>query len=202
MEIDKIEKNVDNLGKPKRRHGHAVRKRTIVMVLAVLIVVGSMIASGALVGYLSNTVTTEVTVSSPIEQLVSESYGSGYDAGPITFLDIHGGETVTFYVKTINNADASITGDANNIVTNWDGVTCDDFVSVNVKTSTNGAAWDGPHDLIALNLCTPDGDYKVEFSYGPTPITWAPGQIDITEISATFKGDAYGTYTFTSQVVP
>ena len=53
-------------------------KRTskIIAVLAVLIA-GSMIASGALVNYLSNTVKTEVTVSSPIEQWISESFSSG-----------------------------------------------------------------------------------------------------------------------------
>ena len=128
-------------------------KRTskIIAVLAVLIA-GSMIASGALVNYLSNTVKTEVTVSSPIEQWISESFSSGYSAGPIVFSDIYGGETVTFYIKTMNKADASITGNVNNIVENLDGVTELDFASINVKTSTNGGTWDGPYDLIDLDL--------------------------------------------------
>ena len=173
------------------------------MVLAVLIA-GSMIASGALLGYLSNTVTTEVTVSSPIEQWISDDFSTGYVRdGSITFLDVYGGETVTFYVRTINKADAPITGNANNIVTNWAGVTCDDFASVKVRTY-DGSAWDpldGYYELIP-DLCTSDGIYKVVFSYGPTQITWPAGQIDRTEILVEFKGDAYGTYTFTSQVVP
>ena len=175
----------------------------IIMVLAVL-VAGSMIASGALVGYLSNTVTTEVTVSSPMEQWISDDFYTGYTQGDtITFGDVHGGETVTFYVKTINKADAPITGNVNNIVTNWDGVTCDDFVSVKARTYSGGA-WDpstGYYDLIP-DLCFTNGIYKVLFSYGPDPIIWSAGQTDITEILVEFKGDAYGTYTFTSQVVP
>lgn len=178
-------------------------KRTskIVMVLAVL-VAGSMIASGALLGYLSNTVTTTATVSSPMEQWISYNFGSGYTQGDtITFPDVYGGETVTFYVKTINNADASITGDVNNIVTNWAGVTHNDFVSVNVRTY-DGSTWDGPYDLIALSLYTEPDNYHMTFSYGPTPITWSAGQVDITEVKVTFKAAAFGTYTFTSQIIP
>ena len=176
----------------------------IVMVLVVLIA-GSMIASGALLGYLSNTVTTTATVSSPMEQWISYNFGSGYTQGDtITFPDVYGGETVTFYVKTINNADASITGDVNNIVTNWAGVTHNDFVSVNVRTY-DGSVWDptsGHYDLIALNLYSEPTVYTVKFSYGPTPIIWPAGQVDITEIKVTFKAAAFGTYTFTSQVIP
>ena len=168
-----------------------------------VLIAGSMIASGALLGYLSNTVTTTTTVSSPMEQWISYDFGSGYTQGDtITFPDVYGGETVTFYIKTINKANAPITGDANNIVTNWAGVTCNDFVSINVRTSTNGGAWDGPYDLINLGLGTQAGNYKVKFSYGPTPITWTPGQIDRTEIKVTFEEAAFGTYTFTSQIVP
>ena len=124
-------------------------------------------------------------------------------AGPIVFSDIYGGETVTFYIKTMNKADASITGNVNNIVENLDGVTELDFASINVKTSTNGGTWDGPYDLIDLDLYAHLNANHLQFGYGPTPpMTWAPGQTDITEVSVTFVGNAYGTYTFTSQVVP
>ncbi|HUS99792.1 MAG TPA: hypothetical protein VMY59_05670 [Candidatus Thermoplasmatota archaeon] len=178
-------------------------KRTskIIAVLAVLIA-GSMIASGALLTYLSNTVTTTATVSSPMEQWISNDFYTGYvQDNSITFPSVHGGETVTFYVKTINNANAPITGNVDNIVTNWIGVTGNDFVSVNVRT-WDGSAWDGPYDLIALGLYGEPTIYTVKFSYGPTPITWTAGQVDITEVAVTFKAAAFGTYTFTSQIVP
>ena len=174
----------------------------IIAVLTVLIA-GSMVASGVLLPYLSNTVTTTTTVSSPMEQWISYNFGSGYVQGDtIAFPDVYGGETVTFYVKTVNHANTPITGDANNIVTNWAGVTGNDFVSVNVRT-WDGSAWDGPYDLIALGYCVQLNNNQIQFSYGPPdPITWPAGQVDITEVVVTFKAAASGTYTFTSQIVP
>jgi len=180
--------------------GEKEMKKTnkIIAVLAVLIA-GSMIASGALVGYLSNKVEAEITVGSPMEQLISKT-NSGYAVDPIAFDNVLGGETVTFYVKTINKADASITGDGKNIVTNPSGVTDADFSQVRARTYTStSGGWTDWYNL----TCSQVYSWKVEFAYGPTPsMTWAPGQIDITEVSVTFVGNAYGTYTFTSQVVP
>ena len=170
----------------------------IIAVLAVL-VAGSMIASAALVGYLSNPVTTEVTVSSPMEQWNSYSGNDGeWTIEDLSFPDVLGGEPVTFYVRTKNNAEVSITGNGENIVTNPSGVTPEDFESVIV--STDG----GPeYDLIDLGLCTQgDDENTVVFSYGPIPTIWTAGQVDKNKIVVTFKTDASGTYTFTSQIVP
>ena len=108
------------------------------------------------------------------------------------------GETVTFYVKTINNANAPITGNGENIVTNPSGVTCADFSLVQARTSTNGGAW-SPWYTPVFSITN---WYTVDFAYGPTPITWSAGQVDITQIEVTFEAAASGTYTFTSQVVP
>ena len=183
-----------------------MKRTSKIIAVFVVLIAGSMIASGALLGYLSNTVTTTATVSSPIEQWISDDFYTAYTQGDtIAFPDVYGGETVTFYVKTINKANAPISGNANNIVTNWAGVTCSDFVSVNVRTY-DGSVWDpvtGHYDLIASGLCGPGVDgYHIVFSYGPDPIIWAPLQTDITEVVVTFKAAASGTYTFTSQVVP
>ncbi|MBE3120627.1 MAG: hypothetical protein IMZ58_00235 [Thermoplasmata archaeon] len=176
-------------------------KRTskIIAVLAVLIA-GSMIASGALLTYLSGTVTTTTTVSSPMEQSISGD-NSGYVIdGTIDFPGVHGGETVTFYVKTINKANAPITGNGKNIVTNYDGLTGADFSLVQARTwSSTTGSWTEWYTLTA----TPINSYTISFAYGPIPsITWEAGQTDVNQIAVTFEEAAFGTYTFTSQIVP
>ena len=177
------------------------RTNKIIAVLAIL-VAGSMIVGAALVPYLSNEVTTTATVSSPMEQWISESCWSGYvQDDSITFPDVLGGETVTFYVKTINNADAEIIGNCKNIVTST-GITCADFTSVKARTYSNGA-WTPLYDITSTCALVSGHPNQRQFSYGPTPcIHWAPGQIDITEVVITFEDNVVGAYTMTSQIVP
>ena len=163
-------------------------KEISVFVIALFAIV---LVSAALVTYLSNAVSTEVTVESPMEQWIS-TYKGGWGKGPISF-NIHGGETLVFYVKTKNNADTAIIGNGKNIVTALEGLTCADFESVSVKT--NGVGPWTPN-------CVVKNSGKVEFEYGPDPITWLAKQVDINEITVTFKTNAVGTYTFTSQVIP
>jgi len=175
-----------------------MNKKVITIGVMALLVVG--LVTAGLVGYISNTVTTDVTVSSPMEQLNSYE-GDEWTLNDLSF-SAFGGETETFWVSTKNLANVGITGDVNNFVTNPTGVTCGDFVSVEVTTTTDGGSPDGPYDLIALGLCSVIDVDTIQFSYGPTPITWDAGQVDINEIVVTFQTDADGTYTFTSTIVP
>jgi len=168
--------------------------KAIPVIAIVLMVLTAGIGGAILVDYLSNTITADVTVESPIMQEISK--GEGW-TDTISIEAIKGGDTITFHTRTTNLADAPITGTVDNIVTNPWGLAPEDFASVCV--TTNG---DGPYDLIAMGLCTQGDANTVTFSYGPTPITWQAGQVDITEIEVTFKSNATGTYTFTSQVVP
>jgi len=181
----------------------------------VLLLLGVGLVSGALVTYLSNKVQADVAVESPIVQDISK--GSGYSAGPVSF-DIYGGESITLWVKTENKANVAITGKGENIVNVPEGVTCADFTSVSATTtSTYLSAGDVPSTVIAgctkssdtvyvcgpyPPICSPINNWNVEFAYGPTPIVWAAGQIDETETVVTFKTNAVGTYTFTSEIVP
>ena len=171
----------------------------------VLVLLGIGMVSAALVTYLSNTVEAEVTVESPIVQEIRKS-GESFGSSPISFTSF-GGESVTFFIKDTNLANVPTTGNVNNVITNPAGVTCADFVSVNVKTTGDGGiTWSpasGYYDLIAMSLCSQGIDaYHVVFSYGPIPMTLAVGQTDVSEIVATFKPAALGVYTFTSQVIP
>ena len=172
------------------------KKLLITLLLGVMSLV---LVNAALVGYLSNKVTAEVEVKSPIVQSISDSIdGLGEGLVTLSLPDMYtGGEkTFTFYVETKNIADVEITGNVENIVTNWKGITCEDFQSVVATTEP-----DVPYDLIALDLCEAIDDNHVKFSYGPVPIVWIADQVDITEIVVTFN-DVIGKYTFTSQVVP
>ena len=174
-----------------------MKSRTKIIAILIALIVMVSIVSGALVSYLSNEVTADITVSSPVEQWISK--GSEWESDSVTLDNVLGGEVTTIWVKTENKANVAITGEAENIVTNPLGVTCADFESVLVTTTTDGIP-DGPHELIGL--CSEIETWKVEFSYGPTPIIWAAEQVDETKIEVRFKTNASGTYTFTSEIVP
>ena len=190
------------------------RTNKIIMVLAVL-VAGSMIASGALVNYLSNKVEAELEVISPM--VTGISLGKDNWAGEhfptadwdyewedtITISDIHGGETVTLYTMSKNLANADITGFEEAIVTNPLGVTCDDFVSVIVRVDSiyGNLGYGTPQELIGTGGCQEITWNTVQFG-SPGNSLWGMGETDVTEIVVTFKTNAFGTYTFTYQVVP
>lgn len=173
-----------------------MKTKIIAILIALVVLVG--IGSAGLVGYLSNTVKTDVTVSSPMEQWNSYD-GENWTKDDLSFPGEKGGQSITFYVKTENLANVAITGNGKNVVTNWRGVICGDFTSVQARTKTNTggySAWYAP-------TCSIVDDYHVEFAYGPTPsIEWQAEQVDITEIVVVFEGDADGIYTFTSQILP
>ncbi len=174
--------------------------------LLVTLLVGVMalaVVNAGLVSYLSNMVSAEVEVKSPIVQSISDTEEGLDDGETLLLLDdmYTGGENeFTFYVETENIAGESITGNVENIVTNPSGLTCADFESVIVSTDS-GTGYGPEYNLIALSFCNDLAWNKIQFSYGPTPIEWDAGQIDINKIVVTFN-DVVGTYTFTSQIIP
>lgn len=212
------EYNECNALRKKSLGGEKQKMKTKIIVILVALVVLVGIGSAGLVGYLSNTVQTDVTVSSPMEQWNSYDGGT-WTKDDLSFPGEKGGQSITFYVKTENIANVAITGNGKNVVENWARVTCIDFTSVSATTTStylnpgdvpqnvkDSCTWIsdivwrcGPYPLTCLGI----DDYHVEFAYGPTPsITWSAGQVDITKVVVTFKGDADGTYVFTSQILP
>lgn len=165
-----------------------MRRKLVLLIVGLLAV---SVASAVLVTYLSNKAVADVDVNSPISnQIIGDSSFS-----------IYGGETVTVQVATENLASVPITGSIDNFVENPLGLNCSDFVSVVVTTHTNGT-YIGTWDLIALGNCIPVNATTVQFLFGPQPqVTWQPGQLDEMEINASFKTNALGKYTFTSQVM-
>ncbi len=164
------------------------------------------LVSALVVDYLSNTVQADVEIKSPIVQSISENVDEndnlvdGSDTISLPVMYTGGENTFTFYVETDNIANVAITGNAENIVRNWAGVTCEDFASVLVTTITDDPAI--PYDLKAMGLCSQGvDDNHVVFSYGPVPIVWEAGETDVTEVIVTFN-DVIGKYVITSQIVP
>lgn len=180
--------------------------------LPLFLICGIGLVLAGLVPYLSNTVNTEVTVSSPIEQLIDD--GSGWSETDTISFNIFGGETIDFSVKDTNLANVVITGLTVNKITNPEGVNCSDFESVIITTTTviNGEvdSVSANHDLILYDsiddrFCQENGANEIFFMYGENAPesnenTFEITQEDTSEISVTFKPNALGDYTFTSVI--
>ena len=191
-----------------------------VPIFALVILGMAAIGTAALVGYISNPITANIEVSSPMVASISEGGETWGDAcfpeeeasssewlATISIPNIHGGETVTLYTMSTNLANVEITGFENAIVTNLDGVTCSDFESVKVSVDSiyGSLCYGTEHDLIALGevgcrQVTNDPN-RVQFgTMGAS--TWGVGETDVTKMVVTFKTDAFGTYTFEGQILP
>jgi len=190
----------------------------VAIVLACMLTVG---ASAVLVNYLSNTVTADFEVTSPM--LVGVSLGlEGWEGGSypegdhllsdwtttgtLTIPDILGGETITIYMMSENLADAEIKGFEEAIVTNTAGVTGADFVSVVVSVDSiyGDLGYGTPQDLIVLGVDIgwfQDGSNSILFGTAGVS-TWGEGETDVTKIVVTFNPAASGTYTFSYRIVP
>jgi len=147
----------------------------IVPLLAIVLV------SAVLVDYLSDEVTADIEVSSPMivgissgneawdgEDFPDEDWEYDWEATPFTILDsegnpVNGGETVTLYTLSENIANVEIKGFEEAIVTNPKGITCADFESVKVYVDSIYGDLGYGSENNALDICVPDGDYKVKF---------------------------------------
>jgi len=151
------------------------------------------IVSAGLVGYLSNKAEVSVTVESPVRMEVSTNgvnwYGNGSEA-ILSFDSIFGGESVNFWIRDTNLASVPIIGSSSKLVTNDDGVTCEDFASV----TANG------NDILT-SYCKVVNSKTVKFdTYTAGGLD--AGETDTNEINLVFKQDALGTYIFTMQKMP
>jgi len=163
------------------------------------LVLGLILVNAVLVTYLSNTITADVEVKSPMVLTISEDEIDWADSLTLPVMYTGGNNVVTFYTREENIADESVTGDIENIVTS-SGIKCADFESVIVSTKLEGGEYGAELDLIAENLCEQDGYNRVKFNY-PNPQNWDAEQVDINKIVVTFN-NVIGKYTFKSQIVP
>ncbi len=183
--------------------------------LFIIAIVAVGLVSAVLVSYLSNTITAEIEVESPMIAGISlgETTWSGAHfpdedwnyAWDLTILisGVHGGETITIYTMSENVADIEITGFEKAIVTNPLGVTCGDFESVLIRVDSiyGDLGYGTQHELIGTGGCQELTWNTIQFG-SPANSLWSSGEADVSEIIVTFKPEALGTYTFTSQIIP
>ncbi|GEM_PF-2739417 len=156
----------------------------------------AMVTAG-LVGYLSNEVEVSVTVESPVLFEVSLTGIEGdwlSDPATLHLDNVYGGEGITFWARDTNLADVFTPGKSLKLVTNEDGVTCNDFASVTA---------DG-FNLLTDEGCVQVDNNTVDFSYYTSPTgglaaNGEDGDSSTNEIVMTFKPDALGEYIFTMQ---
>ena len=195
-----------------------MKKKNLIFSIIIGIMVVTFV-SAALVGYLSNKVTADIKVESPMLVGISKGYGTwGGDDYPqddhtlddwetgCPMFSIHGGETITLYTFSENLADVEISGFEEANVTNSLGVTCDDFESVMVRVDSiyGELGYGSPTDVINDYdgaLCRALDANTIQLgSSGDS--TWGVGETDVSEITVTFKTDAKGIYVFAYQVIP
>ena len=106
----------------------------IIMVLAVL-VAGSMIASGALVSYLSNTATITMEVESPI--VMAFDGGTYGETATLGLGTIYGGDVINYKVWSKNQANADVDSyPITTIISHNSEWTGEEFTSVNFKDAS------------------------------------------------------------------
>jgi len=145
-------------------------------------------ATAQLVDYLSNQAEVNVTVKSPVLLEVSTD-GTSWSSNPATlnFGSIYGGEPITFWIQDTNLATVPIVGYSTKVVTNVDGVTCNDFESITVN---------GGYDLLAD--CIQIDSKTVDFSaFTSASGGLNAGEVNTNEITMAFKQNATGSYVFT-----
>jgi hypothetical protein len=178
-----------------------------VAVLAMILTSG--IGLAALVGYISNTITADVTVQSPMKLLISKTMDSGYVDTSITLGIIKGGESVEFYTLTQNLASVATSGTSWNVVSNPLGVTCNDFTITNVMTRSRtpiGGIWPVSWTDTTTGyglVCGTIDAYNVRIKVSPTePWSWPANYEDNMHFTIKFATAASGTYTLTSTIIP
>ena len=196
--------------------------KSVPLIAIVLVGLLTLGASAVLVNYLSDTVTAEFEVTSPMLAGVSlgkEGWG-GMDrypegshdledwtlTGTLVIPNVYGGETMTLYLMSQNLADGEIKGFEEATITNTAGVTGADFVSVVVSVDSiwGDLGYGTEADLIAAGEGT--GYFEVNsqtIRFGTTGVsTWGAGETDVTKIVVTFEEAASGTYTLSYRIVP
>jgi len=203
--------------------GKSVPLLAIVMVS--LLAIG---ASAVLVDYLSDTISaTVVTVESPM--LVGISLGGWEETtvlhptfgivdcypdehnleywtttGTLTIPGIVGGDSITLYTLSENLADVEITAHEEIIISNPDGLTPDDFVTIESRFDSiygdlGYGGWGDPE--VPGGDCYNVDDYRIELWSHEDTSTWGAGEADVAEWVITFKLGASGTYTFSYRIV-
>lgn len=149
-------------------------KKVIMYIIMAVAITGVGLA--ALVSYLSNSVGTTVTVSSPLE----------LEAMTTTDLTAFGGESRTVVYKVTNKADAQIPGLLELAVYNENGVSCQDFDEITVDS------------VSILSSCSGSDANNIMVEASQTYTSLSATNVNVIY---TFVPNAVGLYNTTAQVM-
>jgi len=185
-------------------------------VFAVVVVAMIAIASAALVPYLSNVISGEVTVSSPFSAviangLVSQESMANVATTSLSLRNIHGGEvvqtTVKFtYLGSLENVNVKeifqISVDPTSLPTGFSGdaITCADFEFIKFNSKVTGgtlteipSGWCINTNSTMVTITDPSGNTYDESTHG---------KINTVQTEIKFNLGAIGTYNMTAQLIP
>jgi hypothetical protein len=145
---------------PCPRHG---RKRTKLLAGILIVALCSTIATATLVEYLSGSIQTNITVSSPIILDGDGDWGDGNNHEIVA-----GNDPLELHVMAINNADKDITGVADIQIT-LDGSPLNDFAGLTIEWNDNPMTYLNGHALFTqtfpLNPPTHESHYTVKITF-------------------------------------
>jgi len=190
----------------KEENKSKTKRKVMAFAIFGFLIVGMIFATAGLVTYLSNKAEVSMAVESPMLFEVSDDGSTWVGATEAATLDLgsfYGGESTTFYARDSNLANVDTVGDSLKLVTNNDGVTCNDFISVFAQTETKvdgvSQSISPDYDLIAMGLCTNLTATTIAFNYGAVGDPLIVDQEDTTKITVTFQPNAVGNYIFELQ---
>ena len=155
------------------------------------------LVAAVVVPYLGNKVEMNAGVDSPMQYLIND-----LETNVLNIDSVYGGESVTFTVKANHLASVDTVVEAENILRNEDGITCEDVISASVHATskTNDVqTWE-----TTLNLgdgsftCEELTNKEVRYYYGQTVDTYVPDREDTMDVTVTFAPNALGNYKFTA----
>jgi len=148
------------------------------------LVLAAAVGFGALVDYLSNTVTYTVSIESPIA--LGEISGSG---------TVHGGDTQTYSYSVTNNANNPITGIHQFVITEPAAASCNDLTEMSFTYQ------EGEGDPVSFDVeCTAEENVLILTTAG---VEHGAGATGTATWSITFNPAIQpGDYSFSITVVP
>ncbi len=162
----------------------------VVMVITSLLTIAG---SATLVGYLSEPIVEKINITAPLS-LQHSIDGTTWNNDEIVF-NGHSGDTISFYVRLQNFGDTNITANINASITCVEGITIDDFQSINA--TVNGTEYPIKSLFQQYNATTIILCYNVVVRHADDGTkTYLAG------INMTLATNAVGHYTVNSQVFP
>ena len=157
-----------------------------VLTVGIISLLALVLVSAALVDYLSDYVSAQATVDSPLELKIAPETGGSWDDS-LNLDTVYGGDEVKFRIKEINRANVEITSDL--VITVSESGVVNDCEELDIFFYGGAEEW--------IKLGCEEENNNLEFRYDNNIIP--VGQDEIYEVKAVFAPNAKGNYEATVQ---